>query len=47
MDTLWAIRNSNKRIVGFDIVELAPIQGLHHSELTAARLVYKMLNFIF
>ncbi|MEN6511414.1 MAG: agmatinase [Chloroherpetonaceae bacterium] len=47
MDILGAIRNSNKRIVGFDIVELAPIQGLHHSELTTARLVYKMLNFIF
>jgi agmatinase len=35
----------SKRIVGFDVVELAPIKGLHHPDLTAAKLVSKMLNY--
>ncbi len=36
-----------KTIVGFDVVELAPIKGLHHADLTAAKLVYKLLNYAF
>lgn len=35
----------NKRIVGFDVVELAPIKGLHHPDLTTAKLVSKILNY--
>ncbi len=38
---------SGRRIVGFDVVELAPIKKLHHANLTAARLVYKLLNISF
>lgn len=38
---------SGRRIVGFDVVELAPIKSLHHPNLTAARLVYKLLNIAF
>jgi agmatinase len=34
-----------KHIVGFDVVELAPIKGLHHADVTAAKLVSKMLNY--
>ena len=34
-----------RRIVGFDVVELAPIEDLHHPDLTAAKLVYKILNY--
>jgi agmatinase len=34
-----------KCIVGFDVVELAPIPGLHHADMTAAKLVYKILNY--
>ncbi len=34
-----------RKIVGFDVVELAPIKGLHHPDLTAAKLVYKILNY--
>jgi agmatinase len=34
-----------KNIVGCDIVELSPIQGLHHADLTAAKLVSKMINY--
>jgi len=36
-----------KNIVGFDVVEFAPIKGLHHADLTAAKLVYKLLNYSF
>lgn len=38
---------SGRTIVGFDVVELAPIRGVHHADLTAARLVYKILNLAF
>ena len=41
------INKAGKKIVGFDVVELAPISGLHHPNLTTARLVYKLLNFAF
>jgi agmatinase len=34
-----------KTVVGCDIVELAPMKGLHHPDLTAAKLVSKMINY--
>jgi agmatinase len=34
-----------KKIVGCDVVELAPIAGMHHADLTAAKLVSKMINY--
>lgn len=34
-----------RKIVGFDIVELAPIDGLHHPDLMTAKLVSKILNY--
>jgi agmatinase len=34
-----------KQVVGCDIVELAPIKGLHHADLTAAKLASKMVNY--
>jgi agmatinase len=49
-ETLDIFREMNrlgKRIIGFDVVELAPINNLHHADMTAARLVYKMLNYAF
>ncbi|MBM2813479.1 MAG: Agmatinase [Ignavibacteria bacterium] len=36
-----------KKIIGLDVVELAPMDGLHHPNLTTARLIYKILNFAF
>lgn len=36
-----------KNVVGFDIVELAPIEGLYAPDFTAAKLYYKMLNYRF
>lgn len=47
VDTIRAIVDAGKRIVGFDVVELAPIRGLHHPDLTTARLIYKILNLAF
>jgi agmatinase len=36
-----------KRIVGFDVVELAPIPGLVAPDFLAAKLVYRLLGFAF
>ena len=41
------INKAGKEIIGFDVVELAPMKGLHHPNLTTARLIYKLLNFAF
>jgi agmatinase len=38
---------ARKNVVGFDIVELAPIKGLHHPEFLSAKLYYKMLSYKF
>lgn len=47
LDIFREIIKANKKIIGFDVVELSPIQGLAHPDLTTARLIYKMLNFAF
>jgi agmatinase len=36
-----------KEIIGFDVVELAPIAGNVSPDFMAAKLVYKFLNYIF
>ena len=36
-----------KNVVGFDMVELAPIEGFHAPQFTAAKLYYKMLSYKF
>ena len=36
-----------RRIVGCDVVELAPPMGPKHSEITAAKLTYKLMNYAF
>lgn len=33
------------RVVAADVVELAPVEGLHHADFAAARLVYKIVGF--
>jgi agmatinase len=47
LDLLRYLRLSGRRIIGFDIVELAPVKGVAHPDLLAARLLYKMLNIAF
>jgi agmatinase len=32
------------RVVAADVVELAPVPGVHHPDFTAARLVYKLIG---
>jgi agmatinase len=36
---------SAARVMACDIVELAPIPGLHHADFTVARLVHKLIGF--
>lgn len=38
---------TNKNVVGFDMVELAPIEGFHAPQYLAAKLYYKMLSYKF
>ncbi len=37
---------NNRNVIGFDIVELAPISGLYASDYTAARLIYNIMGMI-
>ena len=41
------IKKAGKKIIGFDIVELAPVESIAHPNLTTARLIYKLLNYSF
>lgn len=36
-----------KNVIGFDLVELAPIESLHASQFLVAKLYYKMLSYKF
>lgn len=44
LDLLRKIKESGKRVIGFDVVELAPMEGLSHPDILTASLIYKMLN---
>jgi agmatinase len=44
---LFQMIAERKRIVGMDVVELAPLPGLSHPDFFAAKLVYKMLSYTF
>ena len=35
---------AGRRLIGFDVVELAPIAGLHHADYTAAKLVHMLMG---
>ena len=35
-----------RRVIGFDVVELAPLPGLHASDYAAARLVYHIMGLV-
>lgn len=47
LEVFREIINANKEIIGFDVVEYAPLENLHHTGITVARLIYKILNFAF
>lgn len=48
-ETMQLLRlvGERKRIVGCDVVEFAPVKGVHHPDLTAAKLTYKLMNYAF
>lgn len=46
LDILDEMLRQGKKIIGFDVVEFAPIEGLHHPNLTAARLTYKLMHYL-
>lgn len=48
-DFLKAVRSiiSGKKVVGFDVVELSPIKNMVAPDFTAAKLIYKILGYIF
>jgi agmatinase len=43
MDLLRKV-SAGRRICGFDVVELAPIAGMHGPDFTAAKLVYTLIG---
>ncbi|HVZ40899.1 MAG TPA: agmatinase [Candidatus Kapabacteria bacterium] len=47
LDLIRTLIRSGRRIIGLDVVELAPVEGVAHPDLLAARLVYKLLNCAF
>lgn len=44
LDVLRYLRLTGRRIIGLDVVELAPVKGVTHPDILAARLIYKILN---
>ncbi|MFI5201367.1 MAG: agmatinase [Candidatus Kapaibacterium sp.] len=47
MEIFRELNRAGKKIVGFDVVELAPDPKARHATYLAAKLVYRMLNFAF
>jgi agmatinase len=45
MDILEQITRT-RRCIGFDVVEFAPIAGLHFADFTAAQLVYNLMGLV-
>ena len=37
---------SQRTIIGFDLMEFAPIKGFHAYEFSAAQLLYKMMGIV-
>lgn len=47
LEVIRRIKETGRKIIGFDVVELAPIEGLSHPDILTASLIYKMLNLSF
>jgi agmatinase len=37
---------TEKTVVGFDLSEFTPIEGIHHPDFTLARLIYKLIGYV-
>ncbi|MDW7773677.1 MAG: agmatinase [Desulfobulbaceae bacterium] len=46
VDRLFSRLAEKRRIVGFDINELAPIKGLDHPQFTMAKLAYRLIGYL-
>ena len=46
IEIIREIKRQGKQVVGLDLVELAPISGLHHSDILCASLIYKTLSLL-
>ncbi len=44
IDLVLALRDSGKEIIGLDMMEFAPVPGLHHADFLAASLLYTMIG---
>lgn len=47
IELISKIKESGKNIIGLDVVELAPVVGISHTDILSARLIYKILNLEF
>lgn len=45
VDALMDRLTRERRLVAFDITELAPVPGLHHPQFTIAKLIYRILGY--
>lgn len=43
----FEILSQRKKIVGFDVSELSPIPYLHHPQFTIAKMIYRLIGYIF
>ena len=46
VDSLLERLTRERRLVGFDVSELAPVDGLHHPQFTIAKLIYRILGYV-
>jgi agmatinase len=48
-DTLGFLRRvcEERTVVGFDLCEFTPIEGMHHPDFTLARLIYKLIGYVY
>ncbi len=44
VELFLCMRESGKQVVGFDLMELAPVPGLHFPDFTCASLIYNMIG---
>lgn len=45
IEIIERIHSEGRRIIGLDVVELAPIEGMHGPNYTAAKLTYALMGF--
>lgn len=46
VDALLARLCAERDVVGFDVCELAPIDGLHHPQFIIAKLIYRLIGYM-